>query len=220
MIRFDIPPELKELTIAEKLLIRRAAPLIPAVHISKGIIGIKGHCVCWRQNIDTFCDTLPNLKCDVITYIREMTDKNDPSRPFLKPLKVRREKVISALKWLKLHHCGYHHITINENNLNWMKNSEECQIKTSEFTQKYKSTNLSNTENKEYVSYNQCIVEDSDDNFLETSTIGQNRKLYRPTNEDIDNITRLKCIAKKSRLDNCIIDFPSMINYERPFRCV
>ena len=45
-----------------------------------------------------------------------------------------------------------------------MKNSDECQIKTNEFTQKYKSIKSTNTEQNEYVS-NQCIVENSDDSF-------------------------------------------------------
>ena len=76
-----------------------------------------------------------------------------------------------------------------------MKNSDECQIKTNEFTQKYKSIKSTNTEQNEYVS-NQCIVENSDDSFLETSAIEHNRKLYRPANEDIDNITKLKYIVK------------------------
>ena len=72
-----------------------------------------------------------------------MSDKN-PSMPLLKPTKVRRKKVIISLKWLKVHHCGYQHITINEDNLCWMNDSEEYEIKIPEYTHCYKAKNSLN----------------------------------------------------------------------------
>eukprot|EP00975_Prorocentrum_lima_P059618 12500096-Prorocentrum_lima.AAC.1 len=36
--------------------------------------------------------------------------------------KVNKNKVLDALRWLKVHHRGYHDITITESNLDWIKN--------------------------------------------------------------------------------------------------
>ena len=57
--RYDIPTELNELPIAEKLIIRRFCPFIPTVHLKPGTLGLKGHCICFPQDIDEVCNTLP-----------------------------------------------------------------------------------------------------------------------------------------------------------------
>ena len=92
IIRFDIPEELSELTISEQLLIRKVAPFIPAVHINSGFFALKGQCVAFPQDISDVCDTLPRKQSDLVTYIRQMGNKNT-SAVKLKHLRVRRKKL-------------------------------------------------------------------------------------------------------------------------------
>lgn len=56
---FHIPDELKDLTIAEKLLIQRVSPLIPVIHIKNGNLGCRGHIVSFFQDISSVTLTLP-----------------------------------------------------------------------------------------------------------------------------------------------------------------
>jgi len=44
-IMYNVPKELQNLTIAEKLLIQRVSPLVPVIHIKNGILGSRGHIV-------------------------------------------------------------------------------------------------------------------------------------------------------------------------------
>ena len=58
--RYDIPPELLHLSMAEKLLVRRCAPYIPSHHLKGGNFGLKGYCVAFAQDITKMCNKLPN----------------------------------------------------------------------------------------------------------------------------------------------------------------
>ena len=46
----------------------------------------------------------------------------------MKQLKVRKDNVISALKWLQRHHTGYTDITIIEVKFDWMGDKNEFDI--------------------------------------------------------------------------------------------
>ena len=46
----------------------------------------------------------------------------------LQYLKVQRNKVIKALKWLELHHTEYNDITINKLNLGWINDQSEAVV--------------------------------------------------------------------------------------------
>ena len=101
-----------------------------------------------------------------------MTDQDDPSVPKLKPLRVRRKKVLNALLWLKKHHFGYHDIIIVENNLSWMEGKDEAQMESVQFKRKIKSKrNIMMEKRKDCVSQNQCYTEISDEEF-DSSTLG------------------------------------------------
>jgi hypothetical protein len=56
---FEIPQELKILTVTERLLIQRCATFVPSVHLSNGTFALKGHCVIFPQDIGAF----PYLIC-------------------------------------------------------------------------------------------------------------------------------------------------------------
>ena len=128
-IRYDIPPELQNLTISEGLLIRRFSPYIPSIHIRNGTFGILGHCCTFPQNVDELCDVLPQRKETILTFVCHMTSKgSNVSSP--KHLRVNRQRVLDALHWLKIHHTGYRNICIEASNLNWMGNKDEQVIVT------------------------------------------------------------------------------------------
>ena len=90
MMRYDIPPELLHLLMAEKLLVRRCAPYIPSHHLKGGNFGLKGHCVAFAQDITEMCDELPNRKETVVTFVREMGNKSNHSM-LLRHLKVNKK---------------------------------------------------------------------------------------------------------------------------------
>ena len=91
IIRYDVPEVLSTLSMSEKLLIRRSAPFIPSLHISNGIYGIKGHCVSFPQDISDMCDELPRRRESIVTFVRQMGNK-DTSEMYLKHLRVNKEK--------------------------------------------------------------------------------------------------------------------------------
>jgi len=121
---FGMPHELKRLTIAERLLIRRCATFVPSVHLSNGNFALKGHCVTFPQDITHMCDELPNRKETVLVFICYIGNK-DTSAVYPKSMRVNRRNVIEALLWLKKYNPLYQDVTIKESNLDWMKDKDE-----------------------------------------------------------------------------------------------
>ena len=208
--RYDVPPELKELTIAEKLIIRRYCPLIPTVHLKPGTLGLKGHCICFPQDIDELCNTLPQQKCQVLKYVRQIgTNESEEIR--WEMLRVNRDRVLRALRWLKLHHSGYKDIIINESHLDWMKGEDEASIISIDSVLKMKSKPDDSIQDEEVcVSENQCKQEG--DNEMEIYTVRQNNKVYRPNEKQTGMILDIKESAKKNNHDECLLDFPPIDN--------
>ena len=120
IVRYNVPEVLSTLSMRKKLLIRRSSPPIPSLHILNGIYRIKGHCVPFPQDISDMCDELPRRRESVVTFVRQIGNK-DTFEMHLKHLRVYRKKIIPALEWLKIHHSGYHDIKIKTGNLSWMK---------------------------------------------------------------------------------------------------
>lgn len=126
---YNIPHELRHLTIAEKLLIQRVSPLIPVVHIKNGSLGSRGHIVSFFQDIGEICNELPRLPKDVslVKVIRSGTTKTGDN--ISNAFTINKNRVLKALKWLKKHNPLYNDITIKESNLSWMKNRTSCKLK-------------------------------------------------------------------------------------------
>ena len=103
----EIPKELSELTMAEKLLIQRVSPLVPIVHIKNGTLGIKGHVYSFMQDVNEVATRLPRLPANVkaIKMIRTYTgsDSKETSKTYM----VNQKRVMTALSWLVKHHCDY-----------------------------------------------------------------------------------------------------------------
>ena len=205
IVRYDIPTELSELTMAEQLLIRRCAPYIPSLHLSTGFYGIKGHCVAFPQDISEMCDVLPQRQESVVTFIRQMGNKNT-SEVLLKHLKVRKDKVIVALNWLKLHHSGYHDIKIDTSQLDWMGNTNESSIKADQCRVTVDTGKA--TSRPQFVSGVQCAGELHSDTNLSFSTMAMSDVHTIPNANQSQPIRELVELAQETNQTDKVLMFP------------
>lgn len=129
IVHYELPQELKDLSIAEKLLIQKVSPLVPVIHIKNGVMACRGHCCSFFQDISTICEVFPKLPSDVtmVKVIRTSTTKGGDiiDRAFT----VNKNKVLSALHWLKKHNHEYRNITIQTSRFDWMQERTECCLK-------------------------------------------------------------------------------------------
>ena len=215
--QYGIPEELSRLSMGEKLLIRRCANMVPSVHIRSGIFGLKGHCVTFPQDISDMCDELPMRSESVVTFIRNMGNK-DTTGGYPTMLKVKRENVIEALLWLKKHNPFYRNIRINESNLDWMEGNEEANLATVAEEIDVKETARSKlAENEqEYVSRCHAQNPDSDeDDVLPVAGMHANEKPSVPRGEQAAPIRELIDVAKETQQMSKAMEFPP-IDHESP----
>ena len=131
-VHYEVPEVLTRLSLAERMLIQRVAPLVPLHHIKKGTMGLQGHTCAFPQDIDEFFDTLPRLpkSVSVIRIMKmikeEVGSKNGIQKPFL----VRRKYVLDALYFLKEHNSEYTNIKIDSSHLNWLGEEDEGVLDT------------------------------------------------------------------------------------------
>lgn len=118
-IHNDLPEELKDLSLGEKLLIQKKAVLLPVVHLKNKKIGLKGHTVMFDKAIEDVCLHLPRKKVDLVYVLHEYTNSKT-SEICHSNFKVRKNKVLDALHWLKRHHDGYSDIVIDDSNVDWI----------------------------------------------------------------------------------------------------
>ena len=105
----DVPSCLHDLTKVEEMLISRACPIMSVYRKHGGQWGYKGHVVNLPQDIQGFLDQLPcNISDLPILIIRRHGGENTHA-----DFRVRREKILFALQWLKTNNPCYKDITIN-----------------------------------------------------------------------------------------------------------
>ena len=126
--QFMLPHELQRLTIAEQLVIQKASPLIPILHIKNGTYGCKGHVCTFPQQINEICTTLPRLPSNVHVIKVICNHVTKGGMEVTKAYNIRKDKVLSALRWLKKYNKEYADITISEENLAWMGDENEKEI--------------------------------------------------------------------------------------------
>jgi hypothetical protein len=131
----DVPDELKDLTVVEEAMIARCRAKCWIVQLkeenqdlqlSTSQRGIKGHIIIYPQRPEGIASILPPPVADIITPICVIfVGSCPPSHAWLKekakPLIARREKVRTALVWLKKNNHLYKDITINFEVLNSME---------------------------------------------------------------------------------------------------
>jgi hypothetical protein len=122
---YELPVVLKDLTLTEKMLIQRISPFVPVIHIKNGTIGSRGHVVSFLQDITEICNVLPKLPEDITVVKVIRTQVTSAGEMISKAFTVRRQKVLRALSWLKLHNPLYADIIIEPQNLAWMGSNDE-----------------------------------------------------------------------------------------------
>ena len=110
------------------------SPSIPLNHIKNGTFGLKGHFCTFVQDISTVYNFLPR-KPDSVEIIKVIHHYQQEINGNMckKVFRVRKTKVLNALKWLKKYHVGYKYITIKPANMSWIpEEQEEGNIEPSE----------------------------------------------------------------------------------------
>ena len=219
---FEIPLELKRLTVAERLLIRRCATFVPSVRLSNGTFALMGHCVAFPQDIAKMCDELPHRKEEILVFVRYIGNK-DTSAVYPKSMRVNRRNVIDALHWLKKHNPHYSNVTINESNLDWMKGNDEANlgqegtILSTKTSQCYKVM----TTQEETVSYahRRLDFSDSAGNLcdVEIGSMHPNKSNPLPNEQNTNIIQSLIEIATDTNQESKVMDFPS-IDHDNPVK--
>jgi hypothetical protein len=215
--QFSIPRELKDLTYAEQLLIRRYAPIIPSIHLSNGVYGSKGHCVAFPQDITGVCDELPRRKEAVVTVIRYIGNK-DTSAVYPTLLKVNRNRVILALKWLKRHNPLYKNIRISEGNLGWMNGKAEANIASEAEVLHMKKMSTRTKileEEEEYVSPAHKETVEASKYGLPMETMHANETDSVPSGNEAQMVKELIGVARESGQMKKMMDFPP-IDHDSP----
>ena len=199
VIRYDQPKQLTSLTMAEKLLIRRCAPYIPALHLHAGFMAMKGHAVAFEQDIKQMCVELPQRKETILTFIRQMGNK-DTKAVHLKHLRVRRKKVLEALNWLKLHHVDYHDIEIKQVHLDWMNGKDSAYMRDKRV--KISVSDKQPPRETQYVSRVQCLFSDDDEDtdYHILSQADGHHILTREQSEPIKELADSLDVTQKGKL--------------------
>jgi ATP-dependent exoDNAse (exonuclease V), alpha subunit - helicase superfamily I member len=116
-----VPEQLTGLTYAEQLLISRVRHNYCIVRVASGRRAMCANAISFANPIPKVYDILPipmKELDEILAFIYTgpcMPTEKDFERT---PLLVRRNKVKTALEWLKLNHCDYHDLEISQRNLN------------------------------------------------------------------------------------------------------
>jgi hypothetical protein len=123
-----VPTELNDLTLVEELIVARCRAKLCVIKLQdhRGDVelptvqrGIKGHVIVFPQHPETVSNVMPAPLSDIVTPICVVfCGSNKPSLQWLKekarPLVVRREIVLRALRWLQAHNHLYKDVFIDE----------------------------------------------------------------------------------------------------------
>ena len=194
---FEIPFELKRLSMAEKFLIRRCSNYVPSVHLSNGTFALKGHCVTFPHAISSMCNELSLRKETMVMFIQYLGNK-DTRAVYPKSLHVNRKKVLEAFLWLKKHNPLYSNISIRDSNLDWMQGREEVSIAT--YAEKFQTKNskhirIISSEEPEFVSPS-AQQDNPDYVHIVITTIHANQHNPLPSKDNANIIHYIKNIAQ------------------------
>ena len=127
MIPSKVPPELQDMTQCEEMLIARAFPVMQVYIMSKyGTIKYKGHVVTLPHNVQKVADVLPHLPKDipVVSFCAKGRDRK------IQSFRVRKEKILKALLWLKNNNVLYKNISIDMTRINTLPDDDFVEIPT------------------------------------------------------------------------------------------
>lgn len=131
--QYNVPDELKLLSLAEMMLIQRVAPFVPLRYTKNGVFGMYRHVRTFEQHIQGFVNALPRHQKDVtmLSMLKAVQAEigNDATTHTLS-YNVNKARVLVALKWLQLYNAEYNDIDIQMSALDWMEGEEEtiCKV--------------------------------------------------------------------------------------------
>ncbi|KAF9781684.1 hypothetical protein BJ322DRAFT_1010678, partial [Thelephora terrestris] len=122
-----VPDELKDLTLVEEIIVARSRAKLCVVKLQdhRGDVelptvqrGIKGHVIVFPQHPEALSNVMPAPLSDIVALVCVIfCGSMKPSLQWLKekarPLVVRREAVLKALEWLRMHNPLYRDIIID-----------------------------------------------------------------------------------------------------------
>ena len=133
-----VPEELNQLTVVEQQLISRISPCINVHLLKHGGIASSGHCVTFPQEINEPAQIFPRLPSEINIIKVKKIGKNNTCKEFI----VRRQKVESALLWLKHYNPAYQDIIISNERLQCLPiNGDLIEIDTVEYTDHHNHKN-------------------------------------------------------------------------------
>ena len=116
----DVPDALRNLTYAEQMLIAKVRHNRCIVRVSSGMHKMRANAIVFANPMPKIYNILPppvDELDDVLAFIYTGPCKPTKSDFERTPLLVRRNKVATALNWLKLNHADYYDIEISQKNL-------------------------------------------------------------------------------------------------------
>ena len=114
MLPDDVPPELRELSFLEEMLICKTLPHIYACRLrGGGQYGYNSHAIAFPQKLDTIAVELPRAPSDTGVLLIRKKGKNNTHRDY----QVRQQKVAAALRWLRDNNHYYRNVVISQQNI-------------------------------------------------------------------------------------------------------
>ena len=139
---------------------------------------------------------LPRCRESLVTFFCQMGNKK-LSEMHLKRLRVNKKKVIVALKLLKIHHSGYHDITINVDNLNWTEGEKESTFVAG--MQYIEMNDKKGNENRQSCPKILCAGDSLFDARLQSSTTATSKASIPQTNKQSRPLDELNDILKTDK---------------------
>ena len=129
VVQYTLPKELIGLRIGEQMMIQRLSLYVPIQYLRFGQLCCSGHVCAFPQDIQEVCSILPRLPKQV-TRVRVIKKfcLNNTAETATKSFIIRKDRVLNALRWLKLYNLEYSDILIDEHNLDWMGGANESEL--------------------------------------------------------------------------------------------
>jgi hypothetical protein len=121
-------------------------------------------------------------------------------------MRVSKKKVVNALQWLKLHHEGYHDITIDVTQLDWMKGKDVATVAADSFN--VPIDEQSRADNRQFVSQIQCAADLRSQREMEFSTMAMSDIHHVPNFSQSEPIRELVKVTEATNQSEKLLMFP------------
>ena len=202
-VQWQVPSQLRGLSLQEELLIQKSAPYIPVIHLYNGTLGLKGHCVVFERESNGDICKLPRTQSDTVCFNRQYGTKEGGKEQRQMPLVVRRKNVMDALNVLKVIHKCYDDVFIDK------IPKDQTEVKHLQLNQSICDSDRS---------INQSHCHDAPTSKITYSTVAAVTPIVPKDNSKVSFVNNLKRCAKDTNVKVPIFDFPP--TKEEPMRYV